>query len=138
PSELAHATIRIRLGALGGGAIAPIDYEFGTPAIVRTLLRDLDIRDGSVRCAADLQSEVGPSDVSLLVSLLTDTERAWPVVVVSRSEPSGATLLDPITLCRELAGLAHVRVLSSSAASWELTNSIGKEYSVWRGAVRVF
>jgi hypothetical protein len=138
PSDLAHVTIRVRLGALGGGAIAPIDYEFGTPAIVRTLLRGLDIRDGSVRCVADLDDEVGPSGVPELVSLLTATDRAWPVVVVSRSEPSGATLLDPSTLCRELAGLAHVRVLSSSAASWELTHAIGQEYSVWRGAVRVY
>ncbi len=138
PSELAHVTVRIRLSALGGGAIAPIDYEFGTPAIVRTLLRSLDIRDGSVRCAADLGAEVGPYGVSGLVSLLTDSDRAWPVVVVSRAEPSGSTLLDPGRLCRELAGLAHVRVLSSAAASWELTNSIGKELSVWRGAVRVF
>lgn len=138
PSKFAHVTVRIRLGALGGGAIAPIVYEFGTPAIVRTLLRELDIDDGSVRCAADLRGEVGPSGVPGLVSLLTDTDRAWPVVVVSRAEPSGATLLDAGRLCRELAGLAHVRVLSSAAASWELTNSIGKEYSVWRGAVRVF
>jgi hypothetical protein len=138
PSALARVTVRVRLGSLGGGAIAPIDYEFGTPAIVRTLLRELDIRDGSVPCAADLGAEVGPSGVSDLVSLLTDDDRAWPVVVVSRSEPSGATLLDAGKLCRELAGLAHVRVLSSAATSWELTNSIGKEYSVWRGAVRVF
>ncbi len=28
--------------------------------------------------------------------------------------------------------------MASSAASWELTSSIGKDYSVWRGAVRVF
>ncbi len=131
-------TVRIRLGALGGGAIAPIDYEFGTPAIVRTLLRGLDIRDSWVRCSADVGAEVGPSGVPALVALLTDAARAWPVVVVSRAEPSGATLLDPSKLCRELAGLAHVRVLSSAAASWELSNAIGKEYSVWRGAVRVF
>lgn len=138
PADLAHVTVRIRLGALGGGAIAPIDYEFGTPAIVRTLLRELEIRDGSIRCAADLGAEVGPSGVADLMALLTHPDRAWPVVVVSRAEPSGATLLDPGRLSRELAGLAHVRVLSSAAASWELTNSIGKEYSVWRGAVRVF
>jgi hypothetical protein len=37
PLELARVTVRVRLGALGSGAIAPIDYEFGTPAIVRTL-----------------------------------------------------------------------------------------------------
>jgi len=138
PTDLAHVTVRIRLGTLGGGAVAPIDYEFGTPAIVRTLLRELDIRDGSIRCLADLGAEVGTSGVPDLVSLLTDTNRAWPVVVVSRAEPSGATFLDPARLSRELAGLAHVRVLSSAAASWELTNSIGKERSVWRGAVRVY
>ncbi len=54
PAEMARVTVRIRLGSLGGGPIAPIDYEFGTPAIVRTLLREIDIRDASVRCAADL------------------------------------------------------------------------------------
>lgn len=138
PSDLTRVTVRIRVGSLGGEAIRPIDYEFGTPAIVRTLLRELDIRDGAVRCLADLGAEVGPSDVGELVDWLADANRGWPVVVVSRSEPAGATLLDPQWLSRELAGLAHVRVLSSSAASWELTRAIGKDYSVWNGAVRVF
>jgi hypothetical protein len=137
-TELAHVTVQIRLGSVGTAGIAPIDYDFGTPAIVRSLVRDLEMCDGTVRILADPGPEVGPSDVPDLISLLENTDRTLPVIVVSRSEPSGNAALNVVTLHRELAGLAHVRVLSSAASGWALTNDLGADLSVWGGAIRVY
>jgi hypothetical protein len=136
--DLLQVTVRVRVGSLGSGGIAPIEYEFGTPAIVRTLLRELEICDGDVRLLADPPPEVGPSGIPDLIGILEDSGRSLPVVVVSRAEPAGTTSLSTPKLHRELAGLAHVRVLSSSASSWALTEELGADRSVWGGALRVY
>ena len=46
-------------------------------------------------------------------------------------------LVDAETLASMLAGVAHVAVLSSEA-SWGLTHTLGKPYSVYQGAVRCY
>lgn len=136
--EPAHVTVRIRIRAQAGSPIAPLDYEFRVPAIVRTLLRELDAYDGDVRCLADAGPEVGPSDVDELVSLLTSPDRRLPVVVVSRQSDTGNVLLDTRELTKELAGSAHVRVMSSSRTSWALTDAVGQPLSVFDGALRIY
>lgn len=136
--ERLHVTVRIQIGSISASVVSPLDYEFGTPAIVRTLLRQLDVKDGSLRVAADPGPAIGPSAVPELILDLEKPDRTLPIVIVSRVEPSGTTNLDAKQLHRELAGLAHVRVLSSSAASWALTNELGADRSVWGGAVRIY
>lgn len=137
PAEPAVVTVRVRLGATEGSSVAPVSYEFRTPAIVRTLLRELEFVDGSVRCLADAAEEVGASGVDHLVGLLVG-DRRLPIVVVSRDRATGATHLPAGELVRELAGIAHVRVLASTQAGWTLTHAIGPELAVWDGAVRVY
>lgn len=140
PDEGAHVTVRIRLQA-PASRVAPQRYEFGSPAIVRTLIRELTVRDGQLATAADLLPEVGRSGVDGLVDELRDPQRRLPVLVVSRDNESGATTLsDPQLryLARELAGLAHVRVLSSAYASWRLTELVGQKLSVFEGAMRIY
>lgn len=137
PTAPAFVTLRVRIGASAGGTLAPISYELRTPAIVRTLLRELNVLDAGARCLADPAAEIGLSGVEALVGFL-HAERRLPVVVVSRHNASGRTAVDPTELCRELAGLAHVRVLSSTQASYRLTELLGTERSVFGGAVRIY
>ena len=40
------AGVRVRLAAVPGTALTPLEYEFGVPAIVRTLLREFTVLDG--------------------------------------------------------------------------------------------
>jgi hypothetical protein len=132
-----HATIRVRIGSAAGSALRPLDYEFGTPAIVRTLLRDCKVCDAGVR-TQPRYVEIGSSDIPALISWLLDDSRRLPVVVVSRVGISGATALDARSLATQLAGIAHVRLLSSSHAAWMLSDTVGQELGVWNGAVRVY
>ncbi len=76
--------------------------------------------------------------VERLVTWLVEEERRLPVVVVSRTRESGSVRVDASALARELAGIAHVRVLSSTQASWTLTEFVGPSLSTWDGAVRVY
>lgn len=131
------AGVRVRLAAVPGTALTPLEYEFGVPAIVRTLLREFTVLDGGQRTEARYV-ELGNSMVESLVAWLVAEERRLPVVVVTRTRESGSVRVDVRALARELAGIAHVRVLSSTQASWTLTELIGPSLSVWDGAVRVY
>jgi hypothetical protein len=137
PDEPLHATTRIRIRG-AEARIAPLQYEFGTPAIVRTLLRELSAHDGTLPCRADLGPEIGASDIGTLVQELLHDERRLPIVVVSRTLRSGEILLDARELAKEVAGIAHVRVLASAHAGWRLTEEVGQQLSVWDGAIRVY
>lgn len=137
PDDLAFVTVRIRVGALPGATVGPLNYSFNTPAIVRTLIRELEIVDETIPYSAGLVQEVGASAIDDLVSLLS-ADRRLPIVVVSRDRSSGSTLLSHAELVRELAGVAHVRVLASTHAAWALTHAVGKELAAWDGGVRVY
>jgi uncharacterized coiled-coil protein SlyX len=131
------AGIRVRLAAVPGSALTPLEYVFGVPAIVRTLLREFNVLDGGERTQARFV-ELGSSMVEPLVAGLVAEARRLPVVVVTRTRESGSVRVDVSALARELAGIAHVRVLSSAQASWTLTELIGQSLSAWDGAVRVY
>ena len=140
PDECAHVTVRIRLRA-PAAHVAPQRYDFGSPAIVRTLIRELTVRDGQLSTAADLIPEIVDSGVEGLIDELRDPQRRLPIVVVSRAIETGATALTEPQLrrlARELAGLAHLRILSSSRASWRLTELVGQQLSVFDGAMRIY
>jgi len=137
PEQDLLATIRVGVSSAGSSALAPLQYEFSSQAIVRTLLREAVIADAGVRFHPD-PVELSQSDVARLVQWLENEARERPVILVSRQGGTSEMLVDPRTLAREVAGLAHVRILSSPQASWALTDEIGNSLSVWDGAVRIY
>ena len=79
-------------------------------------------------------------DVDELETLLRSPDRMADVIVVSlpdNSEDPDDGLISSGMLARDLAGLAHVVVISGSA-SYHLTERVGKEYSAYRQAVRTY
>ena len=89
----ALAGVRVRLAAVPGTALTPLEYEFGVPAIVRTLLREFTVLDGGQRTEARYV-ELGNSMVESLVAWLVAEERRLPVVVVTRTRESGSVRVD--------------------------------------------
>jgi hypothetical protein len=130
-------TVRIRLASLANSVIAPIRYEFGNPAIVRTLLRELVVMDAGERVSPAAMT-LGASSVPNLVSWLEDLSRRLPVVVITPKRDTGLFQVDEGELARQLAGVAHVRALAATQAVWELTNVVGQQLSVWDGGVRIY
>lgn len=141
-------TFRIGLGATPGALtrVSPLSYEFSSPTIVRTLLRELVSVDAgwTVSTRADA---IGAADVDDLVEFLLNPKRRLPVLLVTNDPATGQPVFpgsdDQMArpeheLARELAGLAHVRTLSSGYASRQLTERLGRQLSVWHGAVRIY
>lgn len=75
--------------------------------------------------------------VSSFVELLISDRRRLPIVVVSRID--GRTFSEGLSdrILSDLCGLAHICELNEEAA-WEMTNRIGREWSCFNGAVRLF
>lgn len=139
-------TVRIGLGstAPGNPRVAPLDYQFGSPALVRTLLRDFSIEDGGQFIVPEAIL-VGASEIPRLVEFLTSPSRRLPVLVLTGDPATGRPPIPaagsgpPAShIARELAGLAHVMVLTSGLAGRALTQALGRERSVWHGAARIY
>ncbi len=139
PSGPPIVTIRIRIGQNDRvpPVVGPLMYEFRSPAIVRTLLRELAVKDAGAPVNPSYEL-VGASGVAGLVDFLCASERRLPVVVLSGAPTTGRPVVDARDLASELAGLAHVRVLTGALAGRELSARLGQERSVWWGAARIY
>lgn len=80
------------------------------------------------------------SDVYELVDLMRDDSRRLDLIVCSLPEgsenPTDAAI-DAVNFHRKTLGAAHVAILSSNA-SYALTDAVGKEFSVFRAAIRTY
>lgn len=137
PGTPLYTTVRVRLAATPSAMLTPVEYEFGTPTVVRTLLRAFPVFDAGEQMSPT-PVVLGHSSMPRLVEWLLDPSRRLPVVVVSRTLGDSRLRIDVGALSKELAGLAHVRVLASELASWNLTDEIGAPLSAWDGAVRAY
>ncbi len=110
-------------------------FDVTRPNIVRTIIRNLSAEaDG--RQLNDAAETIGPGEVPELVDLLQSRERRLPIVVISDNE-AGERTIDPNTLARMVTGAAHVMHLTAEG-SWALTREIGKRFSTFSGAVRLY
>lgn len=76
-------------------------------------------------------------EVDQLVDLLLSQERTSDVVVMSLPEYSNDELFSSERLARELAGAAHIAVITGEAA-FHLSDRVGREFSVFNQAVRTY
>jgi hypothetical protein len=117
-----------------------LPFHRTVPSFMRGVLR------GQSAILDDRPMETGPVEVTneagvdSLISLLENPGRRCPVIVISLAEGcedfSKGMVNANLVYLRTL-GAAHVFVISSSA-SFVLTTKIGKEFSVYRGAVRLY
>ncbi|MEP1934516.1 MAG: hypothetical protein ABJN75_22875 [Hoeflea sp.] len=78
--------------------------------------------------------------VDQLVSFLNDPGRNHPLVVFALPEDSSdldETVLPVKPFIRRTAGYVHTAIITSEA-SYELTNKLGREFSVYRQAIRTY
>lgn len=68
--------------------------------------------------------------------LLLDRRRRLPILAFSEFE-NGRCILDPRIAAQKLAGTAHIVRLKRNA-SWQLTKTYGRRYSVFDGAARLY
>ncbi len=73
----------------------------------------------------------------LVDELLLNPTRQLPLVVLAPAE-SGRPLVDAGVVMEELLGLAHVAELASRDATFALTKRVGKFWSCFNGAARIY
>ncbi|MFN4288604.1 MAG: hypothetical protein ACK4E3_08935 [Brevundimonas sp.] len=80
---------------------------------------------------------VGTSNVKLFKDLILSEDRALPVIAISKIDDHVEFPDLAGNLARRISALAHVCVLDQ-AASWDLTDSLGEQWSCYNGAVRIY
>lgn len=117
-----------------------VPYRRTLPAFVRRILDSGEAELDGVPVTGQPLIVSTRMEVDDLVHLLESRERQSDVVVVALPEGSvnlRDASVDVQLLARELRGVSHVYVLTG-AASFELTDLVGRVLSVFRGAVRVY
>lgn len=112
------------------------------PRIWRDFLKNPGLWDDGTKLQDRLGFIEDPahSDFDRFLELLNNKSRKRPLFVIStnrNSENLADTLIDPNTLQRVCAGLAHVYVLGPKT-TFALTDQLGKEWSVYNGAIRTY
>ncbi|MGD9486060.1 hypothetical protein WDH52_22910 [Streptomyces sp. TRM70308] len=99
------------------------------------------MRRTGARAAAAPAAEVWVVDAAgaeAFAGRVVEASRILPLVLVSTSRRHDERpLVDPTRLAEETAGLADVAVMTDDAASWALSDRLGR-FSAWGGAVRIF
>jgi hypothetical protein len=117
-----------------------VPFDRTVPAFVRSVVhRPLVLLDHRPLQPGPLHisDEAG---IDAMIELLEDKKRRCPVVVMSL--PEGCSdfskcLVDAGQVYNRTLGGAHIMVLTGDAC-FELTNKLGKEFSVYREAIRIF
>ena len=105
------------------------------PGLVRQLADTIGLKDyDQPILSIPIQVEDGTSAKDL-VNLLIDKRRTRPVFAISRTEIG--TIINANYLAGQCCGAAHVVVVLPEA-SFALTDLLGREYSVYRGAIRTY
>ena len=135
--EAAHFTLLLRI--VGSSfEIVPVRFSLGTPRVVRHLLRRDDAHVGGFRLTSSPVSVGTGDDLGKLVGLLCSSSRRFPVLVVSPDPYRETPVIDTDGLASSVAGLGMVAVLNSKWVGFELTDHLGKHFSCYNGAVRIY
>jgi hypothetical protein len=118
--------------------IAPVEFKLQRPRLIATLLREFVCTHGDERLSTDPRSLSAQGVADFVQMHVLSRSRRLPIVVVSRTALSDKWLVDPAELADRLAGIAEVYVLDDKWAGYALSDEVGKIYSCYNGAVRLY
>lgn len=117
-----------------------VDFLPSVPGLVRQIAEN----PGLIRHGLPLRETAivvdSASEVEEMVGIIEDEERRRPVCVISlpqdQTDPSTA-ILDCSRIAQKCIGTAHIFILTSPG-SYFLTKYVGRDFSVFNGAVRTY
>ena len=118
-------------------ALVPTPFEARCPHVVREIVRIGGWTSGSSLASGNKLSCIGREQGEQLISDIWNPGRGLPVVVVSQLEGSGIKANLSQELAYDLAGLAMV-VEIDDETSWLLSETKGRDWSCYGGAVRLY
>ena len=123
--------------ASDGYELLPAKFTLGSPRVIRNIVARGDARIGAHEVSGHPQ-RVEADDVQVLVSLIRGNDRRHAVVVISPEPFRDAPVVDPEAVANATAGLAAVYVLGSKWAGFALSDELGRGFSCFNGAVRIY
>ena len=118
--------------------IAPVEFKLQRPQLIPTLLRQFVCTHGGERLSSEPRNLSAQEVPGFVQAQLLSRTRRVPIVVVSRTPTSEKWMVDPSELAHRLAGIAEVIVLDDRWAGYALSDQVGKIYSCYNGAVRLY
>jgi hypothetical protein len=118
--------------------IAPVEFKLQRPRLIATLLRQFVCTHGDERLSVEPRSLSAQGVPEFAKTHLLSRSRRLPIIVVSRTPISEKWLVDPVELADRLAGIAQAYVLDNQWAGYALSEEVGKIYSCYNGAVRLY
>jgi hypothetical protein len=131
-----HVFLELRAGA-SGYQIAPVSVDVRSPQIVKDLFARRTWAVGATPIPVGPIAWHGRESVGKFVATMRHRERNLPIVAVSQSQGQALTTSLSTELARDLCGLALVVDLDDSA-SWVITSTLGREWSCYKGAIRIY
>lgn len=126
------------LGVIATGVTRP-NVSLRAPRFVQTIASlgsAWRIEDGRDRVFSQ-PFRVDATNESQFLDLLRAPERALPVIAISEFDGSAAFPELAQNVAKRVTGIAHVCILDEEA-SWQLTQDLGKEWSCFNGAIRLY
>jgi len=117
-----------------------LPFERSVPSFIKSVLRGQEVMLDNRTLASGPIYVKDETSLETMVRLLEDTTRRCPVVAISLPEGCSDFSLckiDANLVYTKTLGAAHIFVLSGDAC-FHLTNKLGKEFSVYREAVRIY
>lgn len=132
-----HASCSLAVGH-NTNQLSPLRYEARCPSVLRLLLdRPWNWRLGKSSISTAPLPFRGKAGGQSFVALLKDVERSLPVVALSSHYGLLIHREIDTRMARDLVALATVVVLDEEAA-WEATLSVGRNWSCYNGAIRLY
>lgn len=128
--------LELRSGG-NGTLVVPVETYVRWPLVLRHLLEKRTWNAGHTPAQTKPIRWQGEEGARRFIAVVRHKERNLPVVAVSHH--FGQLLVPTVAddLARDLCGLAIVAILDD-AASWKITNTAGKEWSCFNGAIRMY
>lgn len=124
------ANVDVEVAAEGTGQTIP---PLGVPGFMPRIVDHVGVVD--VWELSTTPQRVTVENARDFISLLQDQKRTLPIVAFS--QPLPLTDDDVARIARRVAGAAHI-VIVDVAASFMISDVLGKQFSVYQGAVRVY
>ena len=119
---------------------AELGIEPATPGLVHQIADSYGLWGGPLRLCPDPWLVASKEEAETLAEMIVDQERRLPIFVLTvpdQSNDPSRPLIDAPSLARATLGTGFVAVLPADY-TWELTNRLGKERSVFGGSVRAY
>ncbi|MFM7468960.1 MAG: hypothetical protein ACKO37_05625, partial [Vampirovibrionales bacterium] len=132
--DSSHMMMSLSQYVCKGGHMTPVKHR-QMPYFIRQLAQEWGLFDGAVRFRSTPWVVGDELAFDQFQRFLLSSERTLPVLVMTYDRDARTPLLDPEFLHHYLLGIAHVVVLQPQV-TYLLSNLLGKELSVFHGALR--